>query len=807
MIKNFIKTAWRNLSRNKVFSFINVFGLAVGLTCCMLISAYLYSELTYDTYAVNAKQIYRVVLRSINGNATTEFPNPDVAVGPGIKNAFPQVLDYTRMTTNPPAFVSYETKKFKENNIIGAEANFFRMFSVPLLSGDSKTALAAPNSIVITKAVEKKYFGNSPGLGKALLIGGVVFNVTGVIDKIPDDSHFHADIFTSLSTFVKPSTRQSWSNIGFYTYLLLDKNADPKAVEARFPVLVERNVVPEMQHDMGISLAEARKSAKTFVFFLQPLTSIHLHSAARFEFEPNGDIHYIYIFGALAIFILLLACINFTNLSTASAAKRSKEIGIRKVLGSAKNKLVSQFLTESVMLTLLATVFAFGMVCLLLPYFNDVSGKQFTIGFFFNYKALLLAVALTLFVGIAAGIYPAFFLSSFKIISILKGNNGSQQASKSNLRSSLIVFQFAISTALIIATFVVYQQLHYMQNKKLGYNKDQVLVINDGYVLGNNIVPLKRQLLSDNRVVNATISDNIPSYNNAGGTVIYVKEIADKGARSEVTTGIYWVEDSYIPTLGMQIIKGRNFYPPSPADSTSVIINEAAVRELGIGNDDPIGKTIIRSGQRHYTIVGVVKDFNSASAKQKIAPLMILPIGKPVGNLIVRVKTRDVSKLITDIKARWNTYSSGEPFSYSFLDEKFASLYKSEERTGKIFTSFAVIAVIIASLGLFGLAAFMIRQRVKEIGIRKVLGASSGSITFMLSKEFLKLIVIASLIAMPVTWYAMSKWLQDFAYRINIEWWVFLLAGVIALLVAAITISFQSIKASLANPVKSLRSE
>jgi putative ABC transport system permease protein len=807
MIKNFIITAWRNLRRNKVFSFINVFGLAVGLTCCMLISAYLYSELTYDTYPVNAKRIYRVVLHTNNGNVATEFPNPDVAVGPGIKSAFPQVLDYTRLITTAPTFVSYETKKFKENNIIGADSNFFRLFSIPLLSGDRKTALTAPNSIVITKAMENKYFGNLPGLGKALFIGGAVFNVTGVIDKIPDDSHFHADAFTSMTTYVKPSTRQSWSNIGFYTYLLLDKDAEPKKLEARFPELVEKNVVPEIQHDMGISLAEARKSVNTFIFYLQPLTSIHLHSAAKFELEANGDIHYVYIFGALATFILLLACINFTNLSIASAAKRSKEIGIRKVLGSAKNKLISQFLTESVMLTLLATVFAFGMVFLLLPYFNDVSGKQFTFGFFLNYKALLLSVALTLFVGIVAGIYPAFFLSSFKIIAILKGNGGSKQASKSNLRSSLIVFQFAISTALIIATFVVYQQLHYMQNKKLGYNKDQVLVINDAYTLRDNIVPLKQQLLNDSRVVNATISGNIPSFKDMGGTVTYVKEVADKGTRSEIPTGIYWVENSYIPTLGMQIIKGRNFYPPSPADSISVIVNETAVHELGMGNDDPIGKTIIRSGQRHYIIVGVVKDFNFASAKQKIAPLMMLPANHPEGNIILKVRTADVHKLVSDIKTQWDAYSSGTPFSYTFLDDQFESLYKIEERTGQIFTSFAVIAVIIASLGLFGLAAFMIRQRVKEIGIRKVLGATTGSITVMLSKEFLKLIVIASFIAFPVTWYAMSKWLQDFAYRIDIQWWVFVLAAGIALLVATITISFQSIKAALANPVKSLRSE
>jgi putative ABC transport system permease protein len=807
MIKNFIKTAWRNLSRNKVFSFINVFGLAVGLTCCMLISAYLYSELNYDTYAAKSKQIYRVELHSNGSNAATDFPNVDVAVGPGIKNTFPQVLDYTRLTNTGPLLVSYETTKFKENNLLAADSNFFRLFSIPLLTGDAKHALTMPNAIVITKAFEKKYFGASPCLGKALTIGNGVFKVTGVIDKIPDNSHFHADAFISMATYVKPSSKQTWSNVGYYTYILLNKGADPKQLEARFPILVARNVVPEIQQDMGVSLAEARKSVKTFVFFLRPLTSIHLYSAAKYEFEPNGDIHYVYIFGALAIFILLLACINFTNLSTASAAKRSKEIGIRKVLGSAKNKLVSQFLTESVMLTLLATVFALGMVFLLLPYFNDVSGKQFTIGFFLNYKALLLIVILTLFVGIVAGIYPAFFLSSFKIIAILKGNSGGQPASKGNLRAGLIVFQFAVSTALIIATFVVYQQLNYMQNKKLGYNKDQVLVINDASTLGSNIVPLKQQLLNDSRVVNATISGNIPGYNNMGGTVIYVKEVADKGSRSEIPTNIYWVENSYIPTLGMQIIKGRNFYPPSPADSISVIINEAAVRELGIGNDDPIGKTIIRSGQRHYTIVGVVKDFNYTSAKQKIAPLIMLPVDARGTNIIVKVKTADIHKLVSDIKNQWDAYGAGLPFSYSFLDDQFASLYKTEERTGKIFTSFAVVAVIIASLGLFGLAAFMIRQRIKEIGIRKVLGASSGSITFMLSKEFLKLIVIASLIAMPITWYAMSKWLQDFAYRINIEWWVFLLAGIIALLVAAITISFQSIKASLANPVKSLRSE
>jgi putative ABC transport system permease protein len=807
MIKNFITTAWRNLKTNKVFSFINIFGLSVGLTCCMLIGAYLHQELTYDTYPAQAKQIYRVELHSAGTNTAGDFPAVDVAVGPGIKNAFPEVLDFTRISNMGPLFVKYNEKQFKETHIILADSNFFQLFSLPLVEGDIKTALAEPHNMVITKAFKKKYFGDAPALGKALTIGTGVYNVTGVIDEIPDNSHFHADAFVSMKTQVTASTKQTWSNIGYFTYLLLDKNTDTKKLEAGFKDLVAKYVVPETMHDMGVSLAEAQKSVNTFIFYLRPITDIHLHAASKYEFEANGDIHYVYIFGALTIFILLLACINFTNLSTASATRRSKEIGIRKVLGSEKDKLVAQFLIESVMLTFLAMLFAIGFVYLLLPYFNNLSGKHISMGFFLSSGALLSEFALTLIVGLVAGIYPAFFLSSFQIISILKGNNGAQPANKGGLRSSLIVFQFAISTALIIATFVVYQQLHFMQEKKLGYDSNQVLVINDAYTLGNNAKAFKQQLLNDNRIVNATMSGNVPGFNNMGGTVIYAKEISDKGTHAEISTGIYWIENSYIPTLGMQLAKGRNFYFSAPADSASVIINEAAVRDLGFGNADPIGKTIIRSGQRQYTIVGVVKDFNYTSAKQKIAPLMMLSSDRNTGAIIARIKTNDVQHLINDIKNQWNSYNATAPFSYAFMDQQYASLYNTEQRTGQIFTSFSIIAVIIASLGLFGLVAYMIRQRVKEIGIRKVLGASSQSITLMLSKEFLRLIIIASLISFPLTWFAMNQWLKDFAYRITIQWWVFLAAGCIALLVAGVTISFQSIKAALANPVKSLRSE
>jgi putative ABC transport system permease protein len=803
MIRNYIKTAWRNLVKNKIFSFINIFGLAVGLACCMFITAYLYSELTYDTYSVNSKQLYRVGVYTLGNGSITNFPMTDVAVGQGMKNAYPQILASARLT-NRPVFVSYQDRKFKEQKVAVTDSSFLQLFSIPLVQGATKTALAESHSIVITAELEKKYFGNEPSIGKTLKVNNDLMKVTGVIDKVPDNSHFHFDAFISMSTY--PDPQQTWGNVGYYTYLLLDKNADPKKLEAQFPQLVAKYVVPEVQHDMGVSLVEAQKSVNSFKFYLQPITDIHLHSSTKYDVEPNGDISYVYIFGALAVFILLLACINFTNLSTASSSKRSKEVGIRKVLGSLKQWLITQFLVESVMLTLFSMILALGIVFLLLPYFNDLSGKHISIAFFLNYRALIIQLFLTILVGLFAGLYPAFFLSSFKILNVLKGSLGTEPAKKRFLQSSLVVFQFTISTALIIATFIVYQQLHFMQNKKLGYDKDQLLVLNDTYSLGNNEYAFKQQLLRDSRIVNATISTNIPGNGNMGGTQVYPQEHTGDENKNEIHINIYQVDGNYLPTLGISLAKGRNISPDFPADSASAIINQAAVHELGWDNTEPIGKTIVRSGRRAFTVVGVVKDFNYTSAKEKVAPLMLLPVYRH-GAVVMRIKPADASGLLRDIKKQWDDYKADGPFSYYFVDEQFASLYATEQRTGQIFTAFAVIAVIIASLGLFGLAAFMIKLRVKEIGIRKVLGASSGKITGMLSVEFLKLVLTAILISFPITWFAMHQWLQDFAYRIDIQWWVFAVAGGIALAIAFITISFQSIKAAIANPVKSLRSE
>ncbi|MGI8952365.1 MAG: ABC transporter permease [Chitinophagaceae bacterium] len=804
MLKNYFQIAFRNLKKNKVFSFINIFGLAIGLTCFMLIAVFVYNELNYDKYPADAKIIYRVIL-SVTGNGDVAvYPMVDAAVGEGMKNAFPEIKASTRIT---PAidFVKYNDKQFKEEHLAFADSNFLQFFSIPLIEGNAETALVQPNSVVISKAFAKKYFGNENAIGKSLLIGtnNSPYKITGVIDKVPDNSHFHFDAFLSLSTF--HITNETWSNLGYYTYLLLNKNTNPKTLEAKFPQLVAKYVVPEVQHDMGVSLAEAQKSVNTFIFSLQPLTDIHLYSNTKYELEPNGDIQYVYIFSALAIFILLLACVNFTNLSTARAVKRAREVGIRKVMGSIKKQLIFQFLTESVFLTFFAMICSYVLIFLLLPYFSQLANKTVSFGFFFSWQSMLVMFSVSFIAGILAGIYPAFFLSSFNTIKVLKGSSP-QGSRRKPLRSSLIVFQFFVSTALIIATIIVYQQLHYMQNKKLGYDKNQVLFLPDAKLLDNNQVAFEQQLLQNNRVVSATISRSVPGGEIIDGTEIYPKNENGNGNGTEIHANIYHVDYDYLRTLGIHLLQGRNFSKDFGTDSAGIVINEAAVRELGWTNDNAVGKTIVRSGQKEFKVIGVVADFNYASVKQKIAPIMMM-LGRNLGGLIIKIKTNNVTGFLYDLKKQWSSFNPAGPLEYNFLDEKFSALYASEQRTQQIFSAFAVLAIIIASLGLFGLSAFVIEQRTKEIGIRKVLGASIKNVLLLVSKEFLLLVIIAFVISIPVTWWAMNLWLQDFAYRININAWVFAIAGTAVVLIALLTVSFQAIKAAIANPVRSLRTE
>jgi len=802
MFSNYLKIAFRNLRKNKIFSIINILGLAIGLTCFMFIAVFVYNELSYDKYVEDAKDIYRVQVSVIGNGDAAVYPNVDVAVGEGIKNAFPEVKASTRIS---PAsdFVKYDDKQFKEQHLAFADSNFLQMFSIPLIEGSNENALKEPNSVVISKAFAKKYFGNADALGKSLLIGtrNVAYKVTGIIDKVPDNSHFHFDAFLSLSTF--HITNRTWSNLGFYTYLLLNKNADAKQLQAKFPQLVAKYVVPEIQHDMGVSLAEAQKSVNTFVFSLQPLTNIHLYSNTKLEMEPNGDIQYVYIFSALAVFILLLACVNFTNLSTARAVKRAREVGIRKVMGSIKKQLIFQFLSESVLFTFFSMLCAYVLIFLLLPYFNQLANKNISFDFFLSYKSMLAMFLVSFIAGLLAGIYPAFFLASFNTIKVLKGSS-LQGSQRKPLRSGLIVFQFFVSTALIIATIIVYQQLHYMQNKKLGYDKDQVLFLPDARLLDNNQTAFEQQLLQDNRVVSTSISRSVPGGDIMDGTEVYPKN--ENGNGSEIHMNISHVDYDYIKTLGIKILQGRYFSKDFSTDSFAIIINEAAVHELGWTNGNAVGKSIVRSGQKEFKVIGVVQDFNYASVKQKIAPLMMM-LGGNYGGLIVKIKTTNVEGFLSDLKKQWSSFNPAGPLEYNFLDEKFATLYANEQRTQQIFSVFAILAIIIASLGLFGLSAFVIEQRTKEIGIRKVLGASVQNVLLLVSKEFLLLVAIAFFISIPITWWVMYAWLEDFAYRINISVWVFAIAGIGVILIAFLTVSFQAIKAAIANPVKSLRTE
>ncbi|TDX01578.1 ABC transporter permease [Dinghuibacter silviterrae] len=805
-MKRYFRIALRSLSKNRVFSLINITGLAVGLACCLLMMAYIAWETGYDR---NANQLYRVGVQLNQNGGIADYPDVDVAVGEGIKEAVPGVLASTRILQAAVPIVHYGDKRFKETNIAMCDSNFLQLFSIPLVEGDARTALVEPSSMVITRAFEKKYFGGEPGLGKTLLLaGGAPFKVTGVVDKIPDQTHFHFDAFLSITSSQGIMHNHTWSNIGFYTYLLLQKGVDPKTVERQLPPLVEKYVVPEVVHDMGVSLAEARKSIDAWHFYLMPVRDIHLQSHTKYELEPGGDSQYVYIFAALAVFILLLACVNFTNLSTASSAGRSREIGIRKVLGSIRSQLVTQFLTESLLLTLAAMLLALGLVWLLLPWFNQVSGKSLPFGYFLSPGALATDLGLVVLAGFLAGVYPAFFLSSFKILQVLRGKAASGR--RSTLRSTLVVFQFIISTSLIIATLIVYRQLYYMQHKKLGYDKDQVVFLKDAYGLQANQYAFKQHLLADPRVTSVSLSRDVPVElpgMGSDGTEVFAKENKDNETASEIHTNIFHVDYDYIKTLGMTIVTGRNLSADFPGDSSAVVINESAVRDLGYKNNQvALDKIIVGSGQKEWHVVGIVEDFHYTSVKQKIAPLMMM-LGHNFGGVLIKIHTGDVEGVLDHIRTEWTTLNNQLPFDYYFLDDRFAALYSQEQKTGQIFTLFAAVAIVIASLGLFGLVAFTVEKRTKEIGIRKVLGANATQLVFLLAGDFLRLVSIALVIAIPLTWMAMHRWLENFAYQTGIAWWIFALAGISALGLALVTISFRAIRAALANPVKSLRSE
>ncbi len=818
MLSNYLKIAWRNLRKHGGFTAINIFGLAVGLACCLLITLYVVDELSYDRFNAKANRIYRVNTNvKFGGNEMNMAVSPD-PVGPTLKKDYPQVEQFVRLHQRGTGLVKRagSTNNLREENVLFADSTLFDVFTFPLVAGDPKVALRDPNTVVISESAAKRHFGGQDPMGQTLTFDNKSsYKVTGVMRDIPANSHIRADFF--LPMLNDDYEWGQWLSNNHHTYIVLREGTDYKQFEKNLDAVVTKYAGPQVLQMVGSTMAQFRKAGNRYGLWLMPLTDIHLQSKQLHELTPSGDSQYVYIFSAVALFILLIACINFMNLATARSAKRAKEVGVRKVLGSERQQLIGQFMSESVLMTVLAMVVALVIVAIALPLFNQIAAKELSVSRLFSPYFLPVLIMLPIVVGLLAGSYPAFFLSSFKPISVLKGSTPLRSTAsrgfsfsfkRISLRSGLVVFQFMMSVVLLVGTIIVYRQITYIQNKNLGFSREHVLTINDVYTLGKQVETFKQEVLRLPGVVSGSISGYLPTPSYRNDTSLFPEGEIDQN--KAVSSQVWGVDHDYVKTLGMQIVAGRNFSREFGADSSGILLNETAAKLFGGTNI--IGKRISRFNDNQgktfktYTVLGVVKNFHFESLRRNIGALTMI-LDNNSGGASFRLSSAGLPALMTQIESKWKQMAPGQPFSYQFLEDSFDNMYRAEQRVGTIALTFAVLAILIACLGLFGLAAFMAEQRTKEIGVRKVLGASVFSIIGLLSSDFLKLVLIAIVIASPIAWYTMHRWLQDFAYKINIEWWVFALAGAVAVSIALLTVSFQSIKAALMNPVKSLKTE
>ena len=809
MIRNYLKIALRNLMKYKFISFINLFGLSVGLSCCLLILGYILHELSYDRYHSKADRIFRVERTFMDpqtGMLSLELGTVAPPVGPLLENDFEKIDKVTRLIAPGRTTLRYDEKLFNEEDVYYVDEQFFSVFDVEVVRGNPAKALLDPFSIMLTEEVAQKYFGNEDPLNKVVRINNQHdYKVTGIYKAFPANSHLHPQIMLSFNTLKDPeiygeeNLLTNWGNNSFFTYILLPEGADHKKLEAQFPAFLNRHI----NEGEGGTIKPSDWSA----LYLTPITDIHLHSHKDIEAEENGDIRRVYIFAAIALLILLIACINYMNLSTARSVLRAKEIGVRKVIGAGKGELVAQFLSESVLMCWLATLIAFCITWITLPWLNKVSGQDLSIDILLRWGVMIPLLLMPFLVGIFSGIYPALFLSSFQPIKVLKGfaKVGGRGVS---FREVLVVAQFSISIILIISTLIVYQQLQYMKNKSLGYEREHVITFTNTEAVASNFDAFRTQLQSSVHVKEVSRSSIIPTGRLLDGMGSQINR-GDSLAPTTANLRFVRADNEFFPTYDIKLVAGRNFSTSFGPDTAAFIINETAVEVLGLKSaEDALGREF-QYGNRMGRLVGVVKDFHFESMHQRIMPMVFFKSLNPqnYGNVSVKIAGENVAAALEHLDKTWRSFAPDIPYEYSFMDETYARLYESEQRQGMVFTIFACIAIIIACLGLFGLSAFTISQRVKEIGIRKVLGADISSLVALISKDFLKLVVIAALIAFPLAWWGMHKWLEDFAYRIDIPLWVFAAAGIIATLVAFLTISYQAIKAAMANPVKNLRTE
>ncbi|WP_114938016.1 ABC transporter permease [Mucilaginibacter endophyticus] len=796
MLRNYIKIAWRNLIKHKVFSFINIFGLATGIAAFWLISLYVVDEWSYDRYNLKADRIFRVVQHGTwnGGKFNLAVTSPPYA--PALKNDYPEVEDAIRIDAEGGGKITYGEKQINEGGMLFTDKGFFNLFTHHFLSGDPNAALSKPQSIVLTKTLAERLFGNAADAqDKTVLIENSPNTVTGVIDDVPVNSQF---TFNALRSLPEGYT-DTWANSHIYTYVLLKNHDDFKKIQAGSNAFFNKYL-------------KGALGAVQFSMELQPLTSIHLNSNLDYELGSNGNITYVYVFGAVALLILAIAVINYVNLTTARSSIRIKEIGVRKVIGSSKKQLIMMFFAESVLFTLIAALIASVMVQFLLPYFNQLSGKNLVL-LQFGFSTTVITFSLfALVTGVLSGLYPALFLSGFRTIAAMKGQMGSQTATIL-FRKSLVVFQFVITIVMIAGSCIIYRQLHYVMNKDLGFNKAQTLTfhISDKSARGK-IAAIKSQLLQNPAIEAVGIAGNPIGNNDIGSDYFNIGSDGKANSESKVVENLI-IDEDFIPTLQIKLAKGRNFSPDMSTDKQeAIIVNQTLVNEMGW--KDAVGRSV-RVGLDNNgnvisrKIIGVVKDFNTYSLQHKVAPMMLyLPFtANDEDNMYVRIGKNNIPATLDYISKIYGRFDIENKVEFHFLDQNFARQYQSEQKQGNILLIFTILAISIACLGLFGLVTFTAEQRVKEIGIRKVLGASVTSIVTLLSKDLMKLVLIATLVASPLAWYGMSKWLQSFAYRVDINWWIFAIAGILAVIIAFVTVSIQSVRAANANPAKSLKSE
>ncbi len=803
MIKNYMKIALRNIKKHKLFSFINILGLAIGIACSILIMLYVNYELSYDTYNIKAGRTYRLAVSALVGNTKIHQTYSSAITFQKLLQDFPEIETGVKFCKLGQLPVYIGDKIFYEIKNYAVDSTFYDIFSVHLIRGNPKTVLREPNSVVLSKSAALRYFNSLDVIGKIIILdftdefGRVNFKVTGVSEDMPQNSHFHYNMLVSLTSFPSLLNNKGWSANNFISYIVLKKGTSKDEFDAKLKDFT-RKYMGGTQYDAWVA------KGNYWVYYLQPLTDIHLNSDLNGEFESGGNSTYVYIFSIVSIIILLIACINFMNLSTARSSLRTKEVGLRKVVGSGKKRIIFQFLVESIIMGYIALVAALIIVEILLPFYRNFVGSDIRFLFFDNFYVMLSLLLLGLFVGVISGFYPSFVLSSFQPIRMLK-NEVEQRSNKISFRNILVVFQFAISIILIAGTIIIYKQLQFLQSKNLGFSKEQILVVNNPGSLSKNLETFKQALQNYNNIMDVSGSNTIPgkSFSNIG--------FGAEGVDNSFTLNICSCDYKFAKTLKLKIAIGRFFSKEFPADSSAIIINQKAAQLLGWKN--PLGMKINNWGKqrRDFHVIGVINDYNYESLHQEIRPMALFLNGGYYSDteqfISIRLKTGDLPGTINYVQSTWNKFAPGAPFEYSFLDKDYYNLYLNDRKTMDLFTIFSVLAIFIACLGLFGLVSFTTERRTKEIGIRKILGASISGIIFMLIKEFTKWVLIANILALPLVYYLMKNWLKDFAYHINLTVFPFICAGLITIFIAIITVGYQSIKSAISNPVESLRYE